>query len=302
MSVNTAVLVIFFNRPDRLTRVLEQVSKAKPSKLYLFQDGPRNDNDLANINLCREVVDKFNWECDVYKNYREENLGCGQGPYTAISWVFENEEQAIILEDDCVPALSFFGYCDTLLEKYKDDKRVGMITGLNHFTNWDCEKDSYFFAKTGANWGWATWKRVWNGYDYHLKFLDNPVVLKKLKGNFLSKRIEKHVVSHLLHTKQLLSDGQKISYWDLQLEADKYLQNWLTIVPAKNMICNIGIGETSTHNAVESIFNNLKTFEIEEIVHPDCVIQDVSYDKKYYSITCPNIFVKIRNKLRTMIK
>lgn len=299
-KVFTPVLLVFFNRPDTFKKVFEKIREVKPSKLYLFQDGARNRKDEKAILECRKIAEKVDWECDVYKNYQKENLGCGQGPYQAISWVFQHEETAIILEDDCVPDKSFFVFCDELLKKYEKDTRVGMITGLNHFETWDCGSASYLFAKTGANCGWATWKRVWETYDYRLDCFEDEHILHLLKGNFLSKRIENSIITRLLRTRKRILTGEKLSYWDLQFEANKYIYNWLAIVPQKNMISNIGVGEESTHNSRESFFNNMRVYEMKNIVHPQYLIQDTAYDKKYYQFACPNIFIKIRNKLRSM--
>ena len=120
----TAVLLIFFNRPDCLAETFEQIRKAQPKKLYLAQDGPRanNDADAAGIASCRKIVGNIDWECEVHYNYSTENFGCGLGPYKAIEWAFQGEERLIVLEDDCVASQSFFRFCDEMLEKYKAHK------------------------------------------------------------------------------------------------------------------------------------------------------------------------------------
>lgn len=299
---DTAVLLIFFNRPNTFKAVFSQVRKAKPNKLYLFQDGARDESDKRKMQICRKIAEGVDWECEIHTNYQSENLGCGQGPYQAISWVLNNEESAIILEDDCVPDISFFDYCDELLKKYKNDTRIGMITGFNHFGSWDCGNSSYFFGKTGANCGWATWRRVWEEYDYNLKALDDVYYKQKLKDVFLSKHISKYVVRRLLRTKQKIAKSEKLSYWDLQLEGSKYLNSWLCIIPKVNLISNVGFGEDATHNANKSPFNEITVGRIDKIIHPQCIIQDIAYDKKYYSITCPNYFVMIKNKVLAMCK
>lgn len=156
------VLLIFFNRPDTFQQVFEQVRKAKPPRLILAQDGPRNEMDKEGILLCRKIAEKIDWNCEVVREYSEVNLGCGIRPQSAISKALELFDRVIILEDDCVPAESFFRYCDEMLEKYRDDERIAYISGLNHFETWDCGEQDYFFTKTGAIWGWATWANKWN--------------------------------------------------------------------------------------------------------------------------------------------
>lgn len=302
-QTQTPVLLIFFNRPDHLIKTFDRVRRARPKKLYLAQDGarPGHPEDVEGIRACREIVSHVDWECEVFERYCDQNHGCGQGPYQAISWVFDQEETAIILEDDCVADISFFPFCDQLLEKYKEDTRIGMITGLNHFTTWECGDQSYFFAKTGANWGWASWKRVWQTYDYSFEAAGCEPLLHKLEDTFINKRIAKDTIRCWKRSKRMLEQNQKISYWDYQFEANKYLYHWMAIVPQKNLISNIGVGNDSTHNLVKAPYNNLPTFEMGEIKHPKYIIQDIGYDKKYYKRACPPFPVKVINKLKSMV-
>ncbi|MFR6298125.1 MAG: hypothetical protein ACLUML_02715 [Acutalibacteraceae bacterium] len=165
MSQNNdlAVLIVFFSRPETLKKVFEQVKKAKPAKLFLACDGARdgNKNDIENIEKCKAIVEDIDWDCKVYKDYAETNMGCGMRPQTAIKNAFDHTEQLIVLEDDCVPHRDFFPYMAEMLERYKDDTRIGLISGFNHFLDWNCGNYSYFFTKVGPMAGaWATWKRV----------------------------------------------------------------------------------------------------------------------------------------------
>ena len=162
------VALIFFNRPDTLEKVFEKVRKVRPEKLFLIQDGPRNEKDFEKIAECRTIVENVDWECEVIKDYSNVNLGCGVRPQSGITNALKQVDRLIILEDDCVPEESFFEYCDEMLEKYKDDERICYISGLNHFESWDCGDNDYFFAKTGAIAAWATWRRSWSEYyDYY---------------------------------------------------------------------------------------------------------------------------------------
>ena len=124
--MKSSVTLIFFNRPNTLEKVFEKVKQAKPPKLFLIQDGARegNSEDLHRIKKCRSIVENIDWECEVYKNYSDTNLGCGVRPQSGITWVLSQVESTIILEDDCVPDMTFFPYCDEMLEKYKDDERI----------------------------------------------------------------------------------------------------------------------------------------------------------------------------------
>ena len=289
------VLLIFFNRPDTFCRVFEQVRKAKPNKLYLAQDGPRNEGDLDGILKCRRIAENIDWECEVFKNYSDVNLGCGVRPSSAISWALSKEESVIILEDDCVPSISFFRYCSELLEKYKFDTRIGMISGLNHFEYWDCDY-SYFFTKSGAIWGWATWARAWQFYDYNLQNF-NTVNKKLLFSNINNKRIAKRRIALWEKTYRLTSKEEQISYWDIQWGLIKFLQSQMVIVPKENMITNIGVGATSTHakkakNNKNTGFFNISSHEINEIKHPPYMLIDKMYDDRVYKICYPSFFRK----------
>ena len=141
-------------------------------KIYFFNDGPRqfNSEDTIARDKIISIINNIDWDCEVVMNFQDTNLGCGLGPVSAINWAFQNEDRLIILEDDTVPSINFFPYCNYLLEKYKNEDRVYMISGSNPSEHNNFTDDSYlFFSKYGHIWGWATWKRAWNKYDYEMK-------------------------------------------------------------------------------------------------------------------------------------
>lgn len=313
---NTPVLLIFFNRADTFVKVFEQVRKAKPKNLILAQDGPRDDKDLAGILACRKVVENIDWDCEIIYDYSEINLGCGVRPQSAITNALKQFEQVIILEDDCVPADSFFRYCDEMLEKYKDDDRIAYISGLNHFGEWNCGESDYFFTKSGAIWGWATWSRAWNRYyDYYVQNISDEYVIKNLKNQFINKQIFYNFnVSWQMANKSLCT-GEKLSYWDAQWGYVKYSQNMLVIVPRYNQIYNIGFGQNSTHAQNSSIkkYKKGKTFFCiptrqlnNPINHPKAILCDTNYDKLVYKCTIGNpirsFFAKIVKRILKKIK
>lgn len=279
----TPVTLIFFNRPDTLKQVFEQIRKARPYKLYLVQDGPRKNcpEDAERILECRRITQEVDWECQVFCNYSEENLGCGIRPQSGISWTLSQEEKTIILEDDCVPELSFFRYCDELLERYQDDDRVSYISGLNHFENWDFGEKSYGFTRQGAIWGWATWRRAWATYDYAVSAISDAYLQKQLEYIGMEGRVKTWI-----RTNQLVKQNIKISYWDIQWGFVKHTQNQLVIVPQSNLIRNIGVGADSTHakglgnrHVKYDDFNNMPTSPMEfPMKHPDYMICDKIYD------------------------
>lgn len=308
--MRSAVTLIFFNRPETLELVFEKVRCARPPKLFLVQDGARegNANDLLNIRKCRDIVKNVDWECEVYENYSDVNLGCGMRPQTGITWTLSHVESTIILEDDCVPDLTFFDYCDELLERYKNDERISYISGLNHFEEWDFGGTSYGFTKGGAIWGWATWRRAWNKYDYAVDTINNSYIQELLYKNLGS---EKGKIDHWKKTNKLVEDNVRLSYWDVQWGFVKHTQNQLVIVPQYNLISNIGVGIDSTHARFVSNkhrkykdYNNMPTKSLEfPLVHPNHMLCDIMYDELLLKCNRKgNISNGIKSKIRRVFK
>ncbi len=279
-----AVMCEFFVRPEQFAQVFEQVKKARPSTLLLYQDGPRDDrkDDVENIKKCREIAENIDWECKVYKLYQNRNFGCDPSGYLAQTWALSIVDCCIILEDDCVPSQSFFPYCAELLEKYKDDERIGMICGMNSLGTVD-DSNSYFYSKYMSIWGWATWKRVVEKWDANYKFLNDPYSLQLLKCN-LGKKKYKHFINickqHINLNKEHFESLQK-SYM--------YLNNTLSIIPTKNMITNIGVAAETTHGTdnikkYAKVIQKLFFMERHEtempIEHPKHIIENKQYEKK----------------------
>ena len=297
-KIDVPVALVFFIRPCLLKKVFAAIRQARPRQLFLIQDGPRSGraDDEENIRACRAIVEDIDWECEVSRNYAEHNLGCGMRPYTGISWVFEHVDWAIILEDDCVPSQSFFTFCCELLDYYENDGRIGMISGLNHFGKCVCE-GSYFFAKSGANTGWATWKRVWEQYDYGFSYADG-LDKRAIEQQFPSRRAARDRMSAWQKGRDRIHNGDNVSFWDLQLEACKFAYNYTTIIPTKNLVTNIGTGKSSTHNTLKSPFNNLPAYEMQELIHPAGFAQNYAYDRRYYRIVSPPLYKKAVNKMK----
>ena len=314
MLCKSPVLLIFFNRPETLKITFEKIRKARPRKLYLAQDGPRDncESDPENIKLCREIVDNIDWECQVFRNYSEENMGCGRGPYSAISWFFSNEECGIVLEDDCVASDSFFTFCDEMLEKYRCDERVFLITGCNLELKTKDVDSSYFFGYSGTNWGWASWKRCWSEMDYCCSFTKDKYVINNLRTMLIRMQHDKgrKEIKLFLDTFKRLEKGENISYWDVQWQAIRYLNHQLSIIPSCNLITNIGIGNTSTHaknfktpkgyydgiGKVNFYYN--KRYEMEfPLKHPKYLIQNTRYDQAVDKKLYPSFCIKVLKKL-----
>ena len=179
--VDVPVLILFFNRPQQLSQVFEQVRNARPSKLFLYQDGPRGEHDLPGIKACREVTDQIDWDCKVHRMYQEKNYGCDPSEYISQKWAFSMVDKCIVLEDDDVPSVSFFTFCKEMLDKYEQDTRITMIAGFNNEEITPDVPYDYFFASTFSIWGWASWKRVIDQWDEHYTFLEDKFNMQQLE-------------------------------------------------------------------------------------------------------------------------
>jgi hypothetical protein len=304
------VALVFFNRPHALSKVFAEVKKAKPTILFLIQDGPRKDNndDIIKVAECRKIVEQVDWDCDVRRNYSAENLGCGRRPFTGISWVFSKVDRAIILEDDCVPSQSFFPFCSELLERYLHDERVFLISGMNMELKTATCKESYFFGYSGTNWGWASWRRCWEKVDYNMDFVNDLYTIRLLKEKLkmISGKKGLNEIKIFIETNERLNRGENISYWDVQWQTVRYMHSQLSIIPAKNMITNIGIGEGATHSKIidkrkpnkgkiNFFFND--RYEIDfPLAHPRYLLQNIDYDKKVDARIYPNILIRAIRK------
>ena len=286
-KVKTPVIFAVFNRYENAMQVFERIKQVKPSKLYVIADGPRQGHptDAQNCQKVRSIFEDIDWDCEVFKNFAESNIGCGTRLFTGFSWVFQQEERAIILEDDCVPDLTFFPYGDELLEKYKDDQRIAVISGDNINTEWKKGDCSYHFTKYGGIHGWATWRRVWNKMDMDMRLWQNPHIRELFKRKvgpwffyFLSK-----AYNDLAHR------GKDVYAWDYQFGFSQIINSGLEIIPSTNLVTNIGFGEGATNTYDEqSKAANVKVIPMKfPLVHPPAIIEDDEYDKLLVSVLYP---------------
>ena len=186
-KTDVAVLILFFNRPDHLRRVFDEVRKARPSKLFLYQDGPRGERDMPGIEACRRVVEDIDWQCEVHRKYQERNFGCDPSEYISQKWAFSIVDRCIVLEDDDVPSQSFFPFCKEMLDRYADDERVWMIAGFNPEEQVNSPYD-YLFTSVFSIWGWASWRRVINTWDPTYACLDDPDAKRQLDAVMRQRR------------------------------------------------------------------------------------------------------------------
>jgi hypothetical protein len=280
----TPVLFVIFNRPETTRVVFEAIRKAKPPRLYIAADGPRPSvpEDVARCRETRKVAEQVDWECEVFTKFSEVNLNCGHGPSSAFTWFFEHEEQGIILEDDCLPAQSFFWYCEELLNRYKDDNRVMHIGGNNFLNGWQKDKDySYYFSRSGHIWGWATWRRAWKLFDYKISLYEKLRSRNFFRNYFLNP-LERFY--RLRKFDKTTDPTRRVDWWDYQWDFARYVQSGLAIVPDKNLVKNIGFGGLATHTQNgNSKSARMEACEMElPLRHPPFMIRDIDSDKKYF--------------------
>jgi hypothetical protein len=275
MSLSTPVAFIIFNRPDTTARVFEAIRQAKPPQLFVIADGPRVDrlNEAEKCVATRAIIDRVDWKCEVLTNYSDMNLGCKRRVYSGIDWIFSQVEAAIILEDDCLPAPSFFQFCQTLLEKYRYDDRISMIGGTNYQQGHSRTSYSYFFSKYAHIWGWATWRRAWQDYDVNMKTWPECKQNNLLQAAF-QDRYEQKAWSDAFNKVH----AGEIDTWDYQWLYTCFSQSRLSIQPDLNLVSNIGFGADATHTFGESPWANLPTQDIGEIEYPPIVTRNVEAD------------------------
>ncbi len=284
---DVSVLILFFNRPDSLRQVFEAVREAQPTRLFLYQDGPRGERDMPGIKACREVVDNVDWPCEVHRLYQEKNYGCDPSEYISQKWAFSLTDRCIVLEDDDVPSPSFFPFCKELLDRYADDERVGMIAGFNiDEKTADVGEDSYFFTTNFSIWGWASWRRVIDTWDADYSFLDNPEAVARIEALTRERRLRK---DFLPMCRAHRASGK--AFYETIFHAALLLNGQLAIMPRVNMISNLGVSNDSTHFAgsvatlprgYRRIFTMGRHDVYFPLRHPCHVVDHVAYRQRVY--------------------
>ncbi len=278
-AIHSSVLLICFNRPEHTRRVLGTIIAAQPQELYVFQDGIREDNieDVKKCTEVRRVVDELTKDTDVvlHTYYSDRNLGCGAGPMTGISWFFSQVEMGIVMEDDCLPHPDFFGYCEELLERYKNEERVQFINSTLYDKRWECQA-SYDFSRYMVTGAWAGWRRTWQGFDLDLKTLDAKAFRRHVL-TLTDNRGEANWWYSIV--KEIQQDESKKSYWDYQMQIHLFRNSALTIHPQRNLVSNIGFDEEGTHTLSNlDDRGNKEVFPILPLTHPEGQFVDKKRD------------------------
>ncbi|QJD94405.1 nucleotide-diphospho-sugar transferase [Mucilaginibacter robiniae] len=274
----TPVLFLIFNRVGLTQKVFNEIKKIKPKYLYVAADGPRPDNS-SDVETCREtrnIIEQIDWDCELKTLFRDKNLGCGPAVSSAISWFFEHVEAGMILEDDCVPNLSFFPFCEELLEKYKDSDVVKFIGGNNFQGGRKRGNASYYFSHYPASWGWATWRRSWQIFRANISESTAEIKSGKLDYVFNSTKEKNHWIKSLYK-----ANRESSSVWDFHFYYSIWKSGGLCITPNQNLVVNMGFFDQATHYFLKdstktSVKNETMVFPL---VHPDKVEVNREADK-----------------------
>lgn len=307
--VANPVSLYVFNRPQETARVLDVLRKVQPSRLFVHADGPRA-HVAKDADQCREVkrlVESVDWKCDVVKNYSDANMGSFARIVSGLDFVFKECDQAIILEDDCLPDPSFFPFCDELLNRYANDSRISMIGGFSNLHRPN-DQYSYFFSRYTMSWGWATWRRMWNLVDLEMKAwpetrlhgLDEVIPERWMRKEWIRKY-------DAIHSKKIRNG------WDYQLQLCGWTNNMLAIIPKVNLIQNIGFGAAATHTQDAGSLNaQLRSHPLEfPLQHPQGLVRDAQADRRiekiHFERNVPRIIIRqqveaVLDSVRSILK
>ncbi len=298
----TPVLLAVFNRPEKTQQVFEAIRQAKPQRLFIAADGPREgvNTDAENCRRTREVVNKVDWECEVETLFRDVNSGgSGPGISSAVNWFFGQVDEGMILEDDCVPNLSFFYFCQEMLRKYRNDQRVMHVSGSNFRFGDRVGDGTYYFSKVVNVWGWATWKRAWSIFDYDMESFPQFVEQRLIESIYASEKIQKEYIRTFGN-----AYDNTWKCWDRRWMFAVYINNGLSVVPNHNLVANIGFGaEASAEYYEDDLAINMPTQKIEEITHPPFMVPHRKVDEHYHLevFTHPPLAKRMRRKISKII-
>ena len=275
---DTPVLLIAWRRPHTLRQVIDAIRPLAPTRIFVACDGPNPERpgEAEKVAATRAVIDReIDWACKVERLYSNVNQGCRTGPIRAISWFFEQVEEGIILEDDCVPHPDFLSHCSDLLERYRQDTRVWSISGNNHQNGQWRGDGSYYFSRYTHCWGWATWRRCWQHYDAdldHWPALRDSGMLELIFENQQERDYWSDIWQRT-HSRTV-----PITWWDYQWFFTCLINSGLSCLPNCNLVSNVGFGEDATHTIVGDILT-VADLGLGELTHPRFVLRDVAADR-----------------------
>lgn len=295
----TPVAYIIFNRPRHTRTTFAAIREQQPARLFIIADGPRSDQhtDFERCQEVRQIVEQIDWPCEVQRNYSEQNLGCKQRVISGLNWVFELVDKAIIIEDDVLPHADFYGYCETMIERYKDDERVMLITGCNFQDGRRRGNASYYFSKYNHVWGWATWRRAWQRNDPILSFWPEwKSAAKWIRHS--PDTIERRYWERIFDQMYL----NEIDTWDYSWTASVWHHGGLTVTPNVNLVTNIGFGPDGTHTVANEDQDGFPLHPLGPLTHPMNIKQDRKADRYVFDYVFGGREQRLRRRILKFIR
>lgn len=310
-NFNIAIVVFLFKR-NKVVHIIDQIAKIKPAKLYLIGDGPRNEDERKDVEYCRQEAEKhITWDCKVIKNYAENNRGVYQNIAGGAKWVFEREKVAIFLEDDNLPSLSFFPYCQELLERYEHDTRVLWVCGTNYMQQYTPEDGSdYVFTQLMLPCGWASWAdKFTRFYDGEMELYKSVAIKNRVKNSYRNKTLYNQNFPTWDKVIKDISGGHQPISWDYQMAFSLRANNLFGIAPRVNLIRNIGADLDSIHggvsmdNIMTARFCEVPTSELNfPLRHPQALMIDYGFESQTEKIIILPLKYRIKGKIIKIIK
>ncbi len=277
-AVKTPVALVVFNRPNTTAQVFARIAAAHPSRLFVMADGPRPDHpgDVETCAKARAITEAIDWPCEVHRDYAAENVGCGRRVASGIDWVFQQVEEAIILEDDCLPDPTFFPFCDELLARFRGDERIMAVSGDNFQGGRSRTRYSYYFSIVSHVWGWATWRRAWRHFDPGMSRwpeIRDGAWLADLLGDRHAVRYWTEIFDGMLQRPK--------DIWDYAWFFACWAQGGLTVLPNVNLVSNIGFDERATHTRIPTPRAMVPAGGMAfPLVHPPYVLRDTQAEHR----------------------
>lgn len=290
------VAVIVFNRYGLAEKMLSCLEKIRPEKLFVISDGAREqkEGEKEKVERVRRLFEQVSWPCEIHRNYAEKNMGCDYRVPSGLDWVFGQVEQAVILEDDCIPDEQFFRYAEEMLHKYRNDERVMMISGSNHMQKYDIESCCCFTARV-YTWGWATWKRAWAHY------CDDGSEWERIQRDGTLARVYPPRTRYYVKKELNFYFQRGKCPWDYLWWISCMGAGGLCAVPKVNLISNEGFGEDATHTQNKGDYRG-ETFPMEfPLVFPEEVKRDRNFDKYDRGLNPPWKIVRAVRKLGRLL-
>ncbi len=301
-ALKTPVVLLIFNRPDLTARVLEAIRNARPSRLLVVCDGPRPQKagEAEKVQQTRELIDRIDWQCEVHRCYSDVNLGCFRRVSSGLDWAFNLYEDAIVLEDDCLPHPTFFRFCEEMLERYRHDTRIGCVSGTNFQFGRRRGSDSYYFSRYNHCWGWASWNRAWRGFDARMQAwpeIRDGGYLKDLLGDEKAAKYWAAIFNAV--------SEDRIDSWAYRWTFTAWRENSLTILPQANLISNIGFTQDATHTRGVDIYANMAVEPLDfPLRHPPFMIRDEISDQftQNTMFASPGLRQRLISRFRRLVR